>query len=335
MDKLGSRFTHFCKDPYFYYDRLENVSDLESLYEVLASVKDSNGRPAILTANTIVANPNFEAIQKSAYSDYSYELFTDTLKKRDGNLHVFDTIKEGMAAKVYRPQLHGREHLNVNQWLKGLNEGHTELLAAFEHHMFGVPLNQRINMRRNVMAALDFNDNHEINLHRDILFAAQNHFEELFGFRSITFIAPSYIWHPTHEQFLQDMGILGIQGLPYQYIPNPGGTWYKKKFRYTKREKDNPVALVRNAFFEPSLDDTGKDTVAECLRRISIAFTMKKPAIIGSHRLNYIGSLSEKNREHTLTLLRQLLKEIVTRWPSVEFVSSDELTRLIKYKIQF
>jgi hypothetical protein len=82
--------------------------------------------------------------------------------------------------------------------------------------------------------------------------------------------------------------------------------------------------LIRNAFFEPSLDPQF-DWVSDCLKRIKIAFHCKKPAIIGSHRLNYIGFIEESNRTKNLAQLKILLKEIVKRWPKVEFIASDEL----------
>ena len=71
------------------------------------------------------------------------------------------------------------------------------------------------------------------------------------------------------------------------------------------------------------------DVVGECLQRINLAFRWGKPVIIGSHRVNFIGSLDESNRTRNLKLLKQLLTEIVKRWPDVEFMSSDELGELI------
>jgi hypothetical protein len=70
--------------------------------------------------------------------------------------------------------------------------------------------------------------------------------------------------------------------------------------------------------------------VSDCLERIDIAFKCKKPAIIGSHRLNFIGFIDENNRTKNLKQFRILLKEIVKRWPSIEFVSTDELDSLFK-----
>lgn len=94
------------------------------------------------------------------------------------------------------------------------------------------------------------------------------------------------------------------------------------------RNKFGQYFLVRNCFFEPSLSKTS-DPVGECLKRINIAFRWHKPAIISSHRINYMGSLVEKNRSDNLKLLKDLLESIIKTWPDVEFMTSDELGELI------
>jgi hypothetical protein len=55
------------------------------------------------------------------------------------------------------------------------------------------------------------------------------------------------------------------------------------------------------------------------------AFRWGKPCVISSHRVNYIGELNKKNRELTLTMLDGLLRRILTEYPDVEFMSSDQL----------
>ena len=95
------------------------------------------------------------------------------------------------------------------------------------------------------------------------------------------------------------------------------------------KSKHNQIYLVRNAFFEPSLFYSNQ-TVENTLNRINIAFNWNKPAIIGSHRVNYIGFINEKNRDENLNLLKILLTSIIKKWPDVEFMTSDQLGHLIK-----
>jgi hypothetical protein len=66
-----------------------------------------------------------------------------------------------------------------------------------------------------------------------------------------------------------------------------------------------------------------------CLKEISIAFKWNKPAVISTHRVNYIGALYKENRENGLRKLSTLLKQIVRIWPDAEFITSAELGEII------
>lgn len=86
---------------------------------------------------------------------------------------------------------------------------------------------------------------------------------------------------------------------------------------------------VRNCFFEPTL--TGKKGVVDlCLKRVEMAFKSKNPAIIGSHRLNFIGSIEKSNRDNNLLLFKNLLTKIINKWPDIEFLSTPELLNIIE-----
>ena len=56
-----------------HYDSLETEDDLVCLFEVLDSVRDSNNKPAVLTANCVVANPDFDKIEAYGFQEYYYE----------------------------------------------------------------------------------------------------------------------------------------------------------------------------------------------------------------------------------------------------------------------
>ena len=86
--------------------------------------------------------------------------------------------------------------------------------------------------------------------------------------------------------------------------------------------------MMRNVIFEPS-ENTNIDWVDKCLKEIEIAFFWKKPAIISSHRVNYVGVRNEKNRDNSLLSLKELIKKSLKRWPDIEFVTTDYLGNLI------
>jgi hypothetical protein len=318
------------KCPYNKYDSLASEQDLVNLFEVLQSVKDQYGNPAVITANTIVANPDFEKIEASGFREYAYEPFTATLKRYPRHAGAFGLWKEGIASKVFYPQLHGREHLNIHLWMKVLQSGSKETKLAFDHRLFGISAAITTEKRGNFMPALDFDTETEKALKPAIIREAGALFEKIFAFPSRSFIAPSYTWSSDLESTLFHSGIRYLQGIPYQKEPQIGQAGYKKKLHYLgQKNKYGQVYLVRNCFFEPSLDNNKEATVAECLSRIKTAFAWGKPAIIGSHRLNYIGFIDEHNRDSNLELFRSLLTAIVKKWPDVEFMTSDQLGDLI------
>ncbi len=326
-DKLLKEGYKVDKDPFMKYDNLADENDLSGLFEVLSSVKDSNGHAAKLTANSIMANPYFEKIKASDFSTYSYEPFTETLSRYPNHSNSFSLWKEGIAAGIFHPQFHGREHLNVNRWMKSLQEKDATMMHAFNHNMISIS-SEPNEMRFGYMEALDHFSTEEQEAKVHVVEEGIKLFKNIFGFDSQSFIACCYVWDKEIEKVLHRGGVKYIQGVVQQLSPamEKNRHYFKKSFHYIGQENGlNQVYLTRNAYFEPTLFGTDTDHIGYCLQRMSAAFRMNKPAIIGSHRLNFIGSIHPENRDNNLKLLENLLNEVMKRWPDVEFMTSDEL----------
>ncbi|MEL6930877.1 MAG: hypothetical protein AAFO95_19950, partial [Cyanobacteria bacterium J06600_6] len=69
--------------------------------------------------------------------------------------------------------------------------------------------------------------------------------------------------------------------------------------------------------------------VDSALTKTQAAFAAKKPAILSSHRINFIGELAEKNRTGNLKRFDQLLGRMLQKWPQIEFLTSAELVKAI------
>ncbi len=323
----------YSKCPYDVFDALETPDDLYALFDVLNSLKDKEGNPAMITANTIMANPDYERIKDSNFEQYFYRPIYVDLRIDPKRKELPAIVKEAINSKVYFPQLHGREHVNIAQWLGALRRGHSELRKAFERKSFGINLKDKVNKRSNVMAALDFSNELELAEHYDSIKTGQSLFIDFFGFKSDTFIAPAYIWHPSHETAMKDASIMATQGIPYQYIPKPGSDEFEKKLRISGSVSTNSlISLVRNVHFEPSLIKRS-DEVGNCLKRIKLAFFLGKPAVISAHRINFMGGNHEANRKDNLVLLKNLLHRVVNLWPDIEFMNSSQLYHIMTKKI--
>ena len=330
-DELIRRGIRMDRDSYCKYDNLATKEDLANLFEVLSSVKDKNGNPAIFTANAVVANPVFDKIKESDFSAYFYEPFTDTLKRDALHGDAFEMWRQGMDAGLFHPQCHGREHLNVKKWLGVLRQGESVTKTAFDLGTFGLTANVDASIKEYYMGAFNSGLDEDIESYNEILTDGLDMFEEIFGFRSKSFIATTYEWSPKIEPCLFKNGVRYIQGTIAQKIPLDDDTTVKivrRGFQGTKT-KSGLIRLFRNCFFEPSTKPDF-DFVDDCLNRIRIAFKWGKAANICSHRVNYIGSIHKENTDRNLPELKRLLKEIVKRWPDVEFVTSDQLGDIIE-----
>ncbi|MEZ4841522.1 MAG: hypothetical protein R2821_08440 [Flavobacteriaceae bacterium] len=197
-------------------------------------------------------------------------------------------------------------------------------------NLFGLKYDRGI-IRKSFMRALDFETDEQLLLLKKNLSEGLQLFKKVFGYSSKSFIAPSYVWNSDIEEVLYNEGVHYLQGIAYQYIPKIGNKKLKRKWHYTGQRNDyGQLYLVRNAFFEPSI--TKQKTIEETLKRIEIAFRWKKPAIIGAHRLNFIGYINQQNRDENLKLFKDLLQVIIQKWPDVEFMTSDMLGDVINNK---
>jgi hypothetical protein len=321
---------------YAKYDTLASSTDLEILFETLSSVKDKYDSPAILTANCLMANPDFEKIKVDNFQNYYYEHITDTFSRynNDKALKLWD---EGLKKKMFYPQFHGREHVNFPFWLEALRNNHIGVRQAFDYGTFGLSFKDLGYNQWNFQRAWDvLSPNSEQDISNSILEGLKM-FEAYFGFKSLSAIAPNYTWSNAQEQLLKKEGVIAMQGMLKQRVVNGSNQAYNYKMRFTNSNlKANQILAYqrRNVFFEPSQNKI-KDPIDAALRRINISFKSGKPAIIGSHRLNFIGGLNVKNRDDSIVLLKKLLKIMVKKWPDIQFMNAEDLARAMhKNKLQ-
>lgn len=331
-DALLKHGLHVDKDPYCHYDNLATAADLEALYETLRPIKDKNGRSAVLTANAVVANPVFDKIKESGFREYFYEPFTETLKRYPQHAGAFEMWKQGIEEGLFHPQFHGREHLNVKKWLNVLLSGEEATSLAFEHGTFGLTSDVSPSIKTNYMGAFDSCLLEDLDFCKQSIQEGLKLFEQLIGYPSESFIATTYTWSSKIEPFLSTCGVKYLQGMVHQRVPLDGGERFSyKKNNFTGHKSPAGLTYVtRNCYFEPS--QTAIDWVSNCMNRIDIAFRWGKPAVISSHRVNFIGNIVESNRTENLRMLSQLLQIVVKKYPDVEFMSTDELGRIITSK---
>lgn len=319
--------------PFLSYDHLEQIDDFTELYKVMKELYEKYGKSPKITANYIMANPDFNSIRESGFKDYSYISLKDKLESED-EFHAYkQQIEIGMKQKWFHPQLHGREHLNIALWMRFLQKSSKETLIAFENEVYGISTTISKEKRRSFLPALDY-ENKDV-LHKFIIPSledSQRLFIDFFGFISKSFIAPNYVWDSQVEKILAEQKIEYIQSSRNQVVSiggqNVEGSLIKHKTG--ERNKIGQIYLVRNAIFEPSTVTNKRQHLEDCLSQINLALMFNKPAVISMHRLNFMGGMDISNRVANLALFKELIERIILKYPNIEFMSSDQLGDLIK-----
>jgi len=320
-------------DPYTLFDTLECTSDINKFVEILVKFKDFQGQYPLITTNFVMANPDFEAISESEFENYSYKILDKSYKDYYPNEEVLSTIQIAINNKFFFPQFHGREHVNVQLWLTLLKNGHPIFMEAFKKGFWGVRTSDLKKWNKSIQASFDLKKDEQKLYINDALEEGLNIFENIFGFRSQSFIPNNYIWPTDYNQKLKELGVDYLQGTRIQLSPQ---LQYGEKRNWVNRkpgfeENGGLISIVRNGSFEPSFyPGNRKKALDMCLADIEAAFRFKQPAVISIHRVNFVSGLDVRNRDENLKLFKELLQKILKRWPDVQFLNSVELGDMYK-----
>lgn len=310
------------KNHYNRLDSLETNTDLEALYNCLDSVKDKNGSPAKMTANFVMGNPDFEKIEASGFSEYFFENFISSYKRYYNSDDTFSLVQKGIDAKMFFPQFHGREHLQAEYWMRALKDGNAEAREGFKHSFFAYGKNDLDG--HGYLSSFNATSVAELDNVKETIKEGLDLFRQIFGFSSRSVIAPQNTMHYDLLPFLKEQGVDIIQGsrMNKQNAIHPEDRTREQRFMGSIN-KYGQLNIVRNVTFEPG--SAKIDWVAKCIKEIEIAFLWKKPAVICSHRVNYMGYLNEDNRTSSLRDLQKLLNAAQKKWPDIEFMTTVEL----------
>ena len=303
-------------------DALETNRDLEELYNVLLKTKGADGNSPVFTANMIMANPDFIKIKQDNFTNYYYENVSETCNSYESSDRVIGLWKDGLNKGVFIPQLHAREHVKYWTWLEDLKKSKDEALFTFNLKMCGVPSkvsNTKTSYYNPPYISSKELEKYKINL--DLLVGeGATLFENVFGYKSETVIAPNCTWTDEIEKVWEKNYIKFMQG---GYLQDNFDTSIKHipHFLGQKSKITNMHYLVRNCSFEPSYTNNPNQW-RKTLKQVDSAFNNKFPAIISSHRVNYVGRIDSKNRENGLNQLSKLLNAILEKHPDTIFLDS-------------
>ncbi|MFY7666048.1 hypothetical protein [Flavobacterium sp.] len=308
------------------YDSLETAIDIENLCDVLSSIKNAAGKSPVFTANFIMENPDYDKIRANQFSKFESENFEKSYLRLESQSKTKYFIDKAVDEQLIFPQFHGLIHLQRFRWLSDLQKNNPKLRKAFDLEFYGFGKNE-LNPR-GYLAAFDADSKSELfEIAEDIQNGAET-FKQHFNFYSGTIIPPQNTLHTSLKLKLSSSNFFGIQGARVVKMKplNPKEPTQIKRFSGIDKQS-GLVNVVRNVTFEPSSDPI--NGIDQAMSEIKIAFQWNRPAVICTHRVNYISRLDPKNGSRGLGMLKELLDRVVASYPEVRFMSSQELATLI------
>lgn len=289
-------------------DALESPEDLCLLFEILDKYKDQFDFPPIITANFITHNIDLSNEGKLSFRPLTAGFHPEMEDVR--KLYL-----EGIKQNFIFPQLHGFCHYNPQEL-----ENFVLSEEAIEAFRVGFGL-----VKTTIKGNLSF-------LHGEIttqnpyvqkhLLMAASTFEKFFGFKSTTFIPPTYLFD------IKFMGLLKKINVKYLQAGNRLTDSNKRRYFFPPLRKVKGVVWgIRNARLDPH-PDYGYNH-ENTLNSIKVAFDHHLPAIIDFHRVNFSGRYNKSYRDRTLYELDKLLLGIKKNWPDACFLTSDQLLNLL------
>ena len=291
---------------------------LAQLLTCLQGHKDSVNRTAVITADVVLSVPDVGKI--TADPDFSYQ----RKMLDEASPEIYQVMLTGIKTGTFVPQLHGLEHLNGQAFSRLCRHNDARIAAAVSdpHGWNWESLDSCLQGHYVDGSQLPTQAISPENAHAVIALATQT-FQKLFGYPSISTVAPCYLWNGAIESVWQKHAIQIIQTAGYRCDGRDEQGHYhqdRQLIRPGELSDCGQIYLVRNVMYEPVDGNNNSETA---YRDALSAYAQALPICISTHRYNY--TRSEEDFRQSLTGLDSLLSLIGQTFPDIRFVSSPEL----------
>ena len=316
----------------WYRDALETPEDLDRLYNVLSSVRDSRGTPAQLTANFIMSNPDPGRLLSGEEPHACFDTLPESCEENPDMRELKGKWEEGIKRGVFRPEYHGLYHLNVWRLAEALRDADPRLLEMLRHGARPAAMTAGTD-RRLLSEHWGFPSarNGLEGRKRELLLVQKGAraFQRLFGRPPSAAVASHCLWNRDTEWAWSKCGIRYVQSAHRMPAARRMGALIRPQaFCMGAAGGYGLTYLGRNCRFEPSVFP--EDTASRAVRQIIMAFETQRPAVVSMHRINFSGTVNPKLRDRSLVGLKSVLNTVVEQYPDVRFSNTAELGRTLR-----
>jgi hypothetical protein len=234
---------------------------------------------------------------------------------------VAHAINEG----VWRPEFHGAFHYDPELRQQAVGDDPI-LLAAAERGVLPFP---------GVTSAWELGPWREGSELAAELDRSLQVFRNLFGRLPASIIAPDYVWDGRCEGLWQSRGLTIIQAKREQRHPRRRSGRLHDRLQkvlartWARLAHPERVYLERNCRFEPVQGRSAVASAEKCWREIQRAWQRGEPAVVETHRINFVHA-DHKVAANGLVALTHLLELLQTGRPTPVYLSDVELAQLYR-----
>ncbi len=283
---------------------LETPDHVTALCDFLERFTGADGRPVVFTPCYIMGNPDYEGIAAAGMAEYRDLLIDNGVPSAWERGDFLAPARAGVRRMVWRPEYHARlHHTQPHLWLESVRAGHPEAAPLFEEQIF-----QQSAMRPEYEGM----DEPE---QREWVAGGMRSFQRAFGY-----LPECAINCDATEVTERIWWEWGVRTRLNRY-PDEGACGQSPFTPMTY--------LRRNVRFEPlGLDDEYTASgFTGAWRQLQAAWGADQPAIVSTHRKNYVSFVAEQERQGYLQL-ELLLQAIADYYPEAVFVTSAEIGQL-------
>ncbi|MGC2369139.1 MAG: hypothetical protein WA474_08750 [Candidatus Sulfotelmatobacter sp.] len=322
-EELRSLGVNLGERNYDFYS-LETAEDIEAIVSLLSRHRDSNGRPACLGMNFIMANVDFAKVVGDEFRQIHLRSLAEGLPdgwKRPG---LFEAYHHGISAGVLSPELHGTTHFcraAAQRYLNDSGERGNFLRMLWRA---GVPY---IYWRMPWMG-FEYLDPGESGretflaseIQDEMIAEAVKTFAQLFSKAPRSACAPGYRADRSTHQAWEKCGVQVAQNGPGSNLPP------HFEVHGDQNCEAKILHLYRTLDFEPSASQTF--SLEACVRMAEDSFARRIPAIVSVHSINFHSTLKDF-RSETLTQLDKFLTALESKYPDLLYVRDQDLYDLV------
>lgn len=302
--------------PDTYWDStLEDAAAVEAMTEILAAARGRDGLPAVFQPNYILFSMDHDGTQWRRYALPALP----PAYRRPG---LWAAVAEARRAGVWHPELHGAWHYDPD----------LRIARALESPAAARATAAGITVFRDAHGARELGPWRDREVLAAELDASRAVFAELFGTEPASVIAPDYTWSARNEDIWVSRGLRIIQAKREQRDPTlPAGRagrvvkWLDRRLAHLIRADRSYVE--RNCRFEPAQHGDPDQVADRCARQVFGAWAAGEPAVIETHRVNFVhldAGVAERGRDG----LAGLLQRIGAQSPGPLFLSDAEVAQL-------